>query len=139
MKNQTCVFTKALQRSFLILLSLIIFFQNCLSQSCSDTAKKIDYSALGYVFTLQQHIISNDITFLSGVFKNTSASDYGTYIFKISQDGNAVFSKKINTNCDFGRHNCNSLLHLKNGNILLALGLAVLSRNRRYYFQVNNA
>ena len=127
MKNQTCLCNKALKQSFLILFCIIPFFQNCFSQSCSDTAKKIDYSAAGYTFGLNQHIISqNDIAFLAGRFQNYSQKDSGIFVFKISADGNPFFSKKINSDFQPNQRNCNDFLNLKNGNSLIAIGQIVI-------------
>jgi gliding motility-associated-like protein len=120
MKNQSFSFRKI----FLILFSLHFFLPNyCNAQSCSDTAKKIDYSAAGYRLTLEQHIISNGGIFLGGVTKDNSTNEIGTFVFKVSPDGSTAFSKKINPNSEGSRNSCNGLLPLKNGNILLALGL----------------
>ena len=121
MKIPHCFVEKALKRSLLILLSFILL-QNCIAQSCSDTARKIDYSAPGYRLTLQQHIISNDITFLAGVWKDTSTSNIGVYVLKTSPNGNPGFCKKIIANYNAAEHNCNGLLSLKNGNTLLSIG-----------------
>lgn len=107
-----------------IILILFCFglFQNGLAQSCSDTAKKIDYFAAGYYFSLQQHVISHDITYLAGRFQNTSSNDRGIFAFKIAPDGNPVFSKKIDVDVKSNEMHCNGFLRLKNGNHLLAIG-----------------
>ncbi len=80
MKTQNCLLEKITKQSLILLINFL-FFQNCFAQSCSDTAKKIDYSAPGYTFGLNQHIISsNDIGFLAGRFQNYSQMDSGIFV-----------------------------------------------------------
>ncbi len=99
---------------FIFLLSAPIFSA---SQSCSDTAKKIYYTAPGHSFSMQQHIVSNNQTFLAG-----SVDITGISLVKISTDGSVSFSKNIETNLNQNERNSNALLHLKNGNNLLSIG-----------------
>ncbi len=121
MKTKHCLIEKA-SKQFIIILFCFSLFQNCFAQACGDTAKKIDYSATGYSFSLHQHLISNDITYLAGRFQNTSLNDKGIFAFKISPDGNPVFSKKINVDVKPNERSCNGFLPLKNGNHLLTIG-----------------
>lgn len=71
---------------------------------------------------MQQHSISNDITYLAGRFENASGNDKGVFVFKISPDGTPAFSKKINMEVKYNEKNCNGFLRLKDGNNLLVLG-----------------
>lgn len=121
MKFKSCLYLKNSKQFVLILLCLVIF-QNAFSQVCSDTAKKIDYSATGYNFSLQQHSISDDIIYLAGRFQNNLSNDRGVFAFKISPEGNPVFSKKINMDVKANEKNCSGFLYLKNGNNLLVSG-----------------
>ncbi len=94
------------------------------AQNCTDTAKKINYSSPGYRLNLSQHlVVANDTVLLGGSY-NDNAFDRGIYLIKIKPGGDVAVSKKINLpDIQLGDNNtANGLLHLQNGNILLAAG-----------------
>lgn len=114
--------SEKISKRFILILPSFVLLQNSFAQSCSDTAKKIDYSAPGYSFNMQQNSIFNDITYLAGRFQSALTNDKGLFAFKISPDGNPVFSKKINMDFKPNEKNCSGFLYLKNGNNLLVSG-----------------
>ena len=110
---------------FLICFLLTFLLKHSLAQTCTDTAKKINYFSPGYKLSVHQHsVTSNDQILIAGrSFENLNPS---VFVIKLSSSGSVIFSKKITGALKSNEYNATSLLQLKNGNILLTMGQAVL-------------